>query len=120
MDTIVGAIHMLEVKNSVLSQIVYDIIQGRYGILSQTSLADSLSQSLSASMVEQARLFNLLVDHVNQNQLNTSDSILPPSKLPMDLRKEERKSQSNKRVLSEIDVSEWEITYKEIRPCEGK
>jgi hypothetical protein len=38
----------------------------------------------------------------------------------MDLRKEERKGQSNKRVLSEIDVSEWEITYKEIRPCEGK
>jgi hypothetical protein len=38
----------------------------------------------------------------------------------MDLRKEERKGQSNKRVLSEIDVSEWEITYKKIRPCEGK
>jgi ribosomal protein L19 len=120
MDTIVGAIHMLEGQNSVLSQIVYDIIQGRYRGISQTSLADSLSQSLSASMVEQARLFNLLVDHVNQGQLNTSDSILPPSKLPMDLRKEERKCRSNKRVLSEIDLSEWGITYKEIRPREGK
>jgi hypothetical protein len=37
----------------------------------------------------------------------------------MDLRKEERASRSNKRVLSEIDVSEWEITYKETRPREG-
>jgi hypothetical protein len=71
-------------------------------------------------MVEQARLFNLLVDHVNQDQLNTSNSVLPPSKLPMDLSKEERKSRSNKRVLPEIDVSEWEITYKEIHPCDSK
>jgi hypothetical protein len=51
--------------NLVLSQIVYDIVQGHYRGLSQTSLADSLSQSLPTSMVEQARLFNLLVDHVN-------------------------------------------------------
>jgi hypothetical protein len=58
-NAIVGAIQMLEGQNSVLNQIVYDIIQGRYGESSQTSLADSLSQSLSASMVEQARLFNL-------------------------------------------------------------
>jgi hypothetical protein len=87
---------------------------------SQTSLAHSLSQSLSASMVEQARLFNLLMDHVNQDQPQASDSILPLSQLPMDLRKEERTSRSNKRVLSEIDVSEWEITYKETRPREGK
>jgi hypothetical protein len=110
MNTIVGAIQMLEGQNSVLSQIVYDIIQGHYGGLSQTTLADNLSPSLSASMVEHARLFNLLVDHVNQGQLKTSDSILPPSQLPMDLRREERTSRSNKRVLSEIDVSEWEIT----------
>jgi hypothetical protein len=55
-DTVVGEIHMLEGQNLVLSRIVYDIIQGHYGGLSQTSLADSLSQSLSASMVEQARL----------------------------------------------------------------
>jgi hypothetical protein len=48
----------------VLNQIVYDIIQGRYGGPSQTSFADSLSQSLSASMLEQACLFNLLVEHV--------------------------------------------------------
>jgi hypothetical protein len=111
---------MLEGQNSVLNQIVYDIIQGRYGESSQTSLADSLAQSLSASMVEQARFFNLLVDHVNQDQPQASDSILPPSQLPMDLRKEERTSRSNKRVLFEIDVSEWEITYKETRPREGK
>jgi hypothetical protein len=71
-------------------------------------------------MVEQAHLFNLLVEHVNQDQPQASDSILPPSQLPMDLRKEESKSQSNKRVLSEIDVSEWEITYKETRPWESK
>jgi hypothetical protein len=120
MNTIIGAIHTLEGQNSVLSQIVYDIIQGRYRGLSQTSFANNLSQSLSASMVEQACLFNLLVDHINQGQLNTSDSILPPSKLPMDLRKEERKSRSHKRVLSEIDVSEWGITYKEIHPRESK
>jgi hypothetical protein len=43
---------MLEGQNSVLYQIVYDIIRGRYGGPSQTSLADSLSQSLFASMVE--------------------------------------------------------------------
>jgi hypothetical protein len=71
-------------------------------------------------MVEQARLFSLSADQVNQGQLNTSDSILPPSKLPMDLRKEDRKSQSNKRVLSEIDLSEWGITCKEIHPHESK
>jgi hypothetical protein len=65
MNTIVGAIHMLEGKNSMLSQIVYDIIQGRYSGLAQTSLVDSLSQSLSTSMVKQARLFNQLVDHIN-------------------------------------------------------
>jgi hypothetical protein len=38
----------------------------------------------------------------------------------MDLRQEERASRRNKRVLSEIDISEWEITYKETRPHEGK
>jgi hypothetical protein len=111
---------MLEGQNSVLSEIVHDIIQGRYGGLSQTSLEDSLSESLSASMVEQARLFNLLVDHVNQDQFKTFNSILPPSQLPIDLRKEERTSQSNKRVLSEIDVSEWEVTYKETHLRDSK
>jgi hypothetical protein len=75
MNTIVGTIQMLEGQNSVLNQIVYDIIQGRYGGPSQTSLSGSLSRSLSASMVEQACLFNLLVDHVTQGQLKTSDSI---------------------------------------------
>jgi predicted component of type VI protein secretion system len=119
-NAIVGAIRMLERQNSVLNQLVYDIIQGRYGGPSRTSLADSLSQSLSASMVEQARSFNLLLEHVNQDQPQDSDSILPPSQLPMDLRKEERTSRSNKRVLSEMDVSEWEITYKETHPRECK
>jgi hypothetical protein len=38
----------------------------------------------------------------------------------MDLREEERANGSNKRVLSEIDVSEWEISCKEARPREGK
>jgi hypothetical protein len=104
----------------VLNQMVYDIIQGRYGKPYQNSLADSLSQSLSTSMVEQARLFNLLEQYVNQDQHQASDSILPPSRLPMDLRAEERASRSNKRVLSEIDVSEWEITYTETCPREGK
>jgi hypothetical protein len=64
----VGPTQLLEGQNSMLNQMVYDIIQGRYGEPSQTSLADSLSQSLSASMVEQARLFNLLVEYVNQDQ----------------------------------------------------
>jgi hypothetical protein len=66
-NVIVGAIQMLEGQNSVLNQIVYDTIQGRYGGPSQTSLADSLSQSLSTSMVEQVCLFNLLMEHVNQD-----------------------------------------------------
>jgi hypothetical protein len=119
-NAIVGATQLLEGQNSMLNQMVYDIIKGSYGEPSQTSLADSLSQSLSASMVKQARLFNLLVEHVNQDQPQASDSILPLSQLPMDLRKEERASQGDKRVLSEIDVSEWEITCKETQSREGK
>jgi hypothetical protein len=118
-NTIVGATQLLEGQNSMLNQMVYDVIQGRYGEPSQTSLADSLSQSLSASMVAQARLFNRLVEYVNQDQPQASDSILPLSRLPMDLREEERANQGNKQVLSEIDVSEWEITCKETRPREG-
>jgi hypothetical protein len=119
-NAIVGATQLLEGQNSMLNQMVYDIIEGRYGEPSQTSLADSLSQSLSASMVEQARLFNLLVEYVNQDQPQASDSIIPLSQLPMHLSQEERASRGNKRVLSEIDVSEWEITCKETRPQEGK
>jgi hypothetical protein len=103
-----------------LNQVVYDIIQGRYGKPYQNSLAESLSQSLSASMVEQARLFNLLEEYVNQDQPQAFDSILPPSRLPMDLRAEERANRGNKRVLSEIDVSEWEITCTKTCPREGK
>jgi hypothetical protein len=95
-NVIVGATQLLEGQNSMLNQMVYDIIQGRYGKPYQNSLADSLSQSLSASMVEQARLFNLLEEYVNQNQPQVSDSILPPSRLPMDLRAEERANRGNK------------------------
>jgi hypothetical protein len=89
-NAIVGATQLLEGQNSMLNQMVYDVIQGRHGKPSQNSLADSLSQSLSASMAEQARLFNLLVEYINQDQPEASDSILPPSRLPMDLREEER------------------------------
>jgi hypothetical protein len=119
-NTIVGLTQLLEGQNSVLNQIVHDIIQGRYGKPYQNSLADSLSQSLSASMVEQARLFNLLEEYANQDQPQSSDSILPPSRLPMDLRAEKEAIRGNKRVLSEIDVSEWKITYTETFPREGK
>jgi hypothetical protein len=38
----------------------------------------------------------------------------------MDLREEERADRGNKRVLSKIDVSEWEIACKETRLHEGK
>jgi hypothetical protein len=107
-NTIVGATQLLEGQNSMLNQMVYDIIQGRYGKPYQNILADGLSQSLSASMVEQACLFNLLEQYVNQDQHQASDSILPPSRLPMDLRAKERANRGNKRVLSRIDVSEWE------------
>jgi hypothetical protein len=57
---------------------------------------------------------------LNQDQLEASGSILPPSRLPMDLRQEERANRGDKRVLSEIDASEWKITCKETRPREGK
>jgi hypothetical protein len=42
-NTIVGATQLLEGQNSVLNQVVYDIIQGRYGKPYQNSLEDSLS-----------------------------------------------------------------------------
>jgi hypothetical protein len=42
-NAIVGATQLLEGQNSMLNQMVYDIIQGRYEEPSQTSLADSLS-----------------------------------------------------------------------------
>jgi hypothetical protein len=119
-NAIVGVTQLLEGQNSVLNQMVYDIIQGRYGNPYQNSLADNLSQSLSASMVEQARLFNLLEEYVNQDQPQASDSTLPPSRLPMDLRAEERANKGSKRELSEIDVSDWEITCTETYPREGK
>jgi hypothetical protein len=119
-NAIVGATQLLEGQNSVLNQMVSDIIHGRYGNPYQNSLADNLSQSLSASMAEQARLFNLLEEYVNRDQPQASDSILPPSRLPMDLRAEERANRGNKQVLSEIDVSEWEIACTETHPHKGK
>jgi hypothetical protein len=42
-DTIAGAIEMLEEQNSVLRHIVDNIVQDRYQGLSQTSIADGLS-----------------------------------------------------------------------------
>jgi hypothetical protein len=120
MNTIAGAIKILEQQNSVLSQIVYNILQDRYHGLSETTLTNNLSQVLSTSMVEQARLCNLLVDHMNQNQLSTFNSLLPASKLPMDLTKEEGKSQSHKRAFPKMDLSEWGITYREFCPRKGK
>jgi hypothetical protein len=109
-ETIAGAIEMLEEQNSVLSNIVDNVLQDRYQGLSQTSLTVGLSQALFMSVVEQARLCNLLVDHMKENQLNTSDSLLPPSKLPMDLTKEKGKNRSRKRAFPEMDLSEWGIT----------
>jgi hypothetical protein len=119
-DTIAGAIKMLEEQNSVLSHIVDNILQDRYQGLSQTSLTDGLSQALFTSVVEQARLCNLLVDHMKKSQLNTPDSLLPPSKLPIDCTKEEGRSQNRKRVFPEMDLSEWEINCKEFCPRKGK
>jgi hypothetical protein len=119
-DTIAGAIEMLEEQNSVLSHIVDIILQDCYQGLSQTSLTNSLSQALVTSVVEQARLCNLLADHMKKSQLNTSDSLLPPSKLPMDLTKEEGKSRSHKRAFPEMDLSDWGITLKKFCPRKGK
>jgi hypothetical protein len=119
-DTIAGAIEMLEGQNSVLSHIMDNILQDRYQGLSQTSLTNGLSQALFTSVVEQARLCNLLADHMKKSQLNTSDSLLPPSKLPMNLIKEEGKSQNRKRAFPKMDLSEWGITCKEFCPRKGK
>jgi hypothetical protein len=111
---------MLEEQNSALSHIMDNILQDRYQRLSQTSLTDGLSQALFTSVVEQARLCNLLADHMKENQLNTSDSLLSPSKLPMDLTKEEGNSRNCKRAFPEMDLSEWGITLKEFCPRKGK
>jgi hypothetical protein len=119
-DTIAGPIEMLEEQNSVLSHIVDNILQDHYQGLSQTSLTNGLSQALFTSVVEQARLCNLLADHMKKSQLNTSDSLLPPSKLPMELTKEEGKSRNRKRAFPEMDLSEWGITCKEFCPRKGK
>jgi hypothetical protein len=85
---------MLEEQNLVLGPIVDNILQDRCQGLSQTSLTDGLSLALFTSVVEQARLCNLSVDHMKKSQLNISDSLLPPSKLPMDLTKEEGKART--------------------------
>jgi hypothetical protein len=119
-DTIAGAIKMLEEQNLVLGHIVDNIFQDRYQGLSQTSLTDGHFQVLLTSVVEQARLCNLLVDYMKKSQLNTSDSLLPPSKLPMDLTKEEGNSRNCKGAFPEMDLSEWGITLKEFCPRKGK
>jgi hypothetical protein len=51
-DTIAGAIEMLEEQNLVLGHIVDNILQDRYQGLSKTSLTDGLSQALFTSVVE--------------------------------------------------------------------
>jgi hypothetical protein len=99
---------------------VDNILQDRYQGLPRTSLTDGLSQALFTSVVEQARLCNLLADHMKKSQLNTSDSLLPQSKLPMDLTKEEGDSRNCKRAFPEIDLSEWGITLKKFCPRKGK
>jgi hypothetical protein len=71
-------------------------------------------------VVEQGRLCILLADHMKKSQLNTSDSLLPPSKLPMNLIKEEGRSQNRKRAFPKMELSEWEITCKEFCPHKGK
>jgi hypothetical protein len=84
LDSIVGAIEMLNAHNIVLDHIVHNVIHGIYLGLSQTSLADSLSQALSESMVDHARLFNMLMNHATQIQQSEDsnqhilESILPP------------------------------------------
>jgi hypothetical protein len=57
---------------------------------------------------------------MRKSQLNTSDSLLPPSKLPMNLIKEEGKSQNRKRAFPEMDFREWEITCRKFCPRRGK
>jgi hypothetical protein len=104
----------------VLSHIVDNILQDRYQGLSQPSLTNGLSQALFTSVVEQGRLCNLLADHMKKSQLNTSDSLLPPSKLPMNLIKEEGRSQNRKREFPKMELSEWEITCEEFCPRRGK
>jgi hypothetical protein len=118
-DTIPDAIKMLEEQNLMLGHIADNILQDRYQGLSQTSLTEGLSQALFTSVVEQARLCNLLVGHLKKSQLNPSDSLLPPSKLPTDLTKEEGKSRSHKRAFAEMDLSEWGITLREFCPRRG-
>jgi hypothetical protein len=119
-DTIADTTKMLKEQNLVLGYIVDNLLQDRYQGLSQTSLTNGLSQALFTFVVEQARLCNLLAEHMKKSQLNTSDSLLPPSKLPMDLTKEEGKSWNRKRAFPEMDLSEWGITCKEFCPRKGK
>ena len=69
-DSFANTIEMLEGQNLVLSQLVHNVIHNRYQGLSQTSLTDSLSQALSESIMEQVYLFNLLMNHEDQNQLS--------------------------------------------------
>jgi hypothetical protein len=80
----------------------------------------TMVEALFTSMVEQTHLGNLLVDHMKENQLNTSDSLLPPSKLPMDLTKEEGKSRSHKRAFPKMDLSEWGNYLKGILSSQGQ
>jgi hypothetical protein len=110
-DIFANTMKILEGQNLVLRQLVQNVIHNRYQGLSQTILSDSLSQAILKSIMEQAYLFNLLINHEAQNQQNQdSNSLLSSSQLAMDLRKEERRSKSHKRVLPGVDFNGWDIT----------
>jgi hypothetical protein len=91
-----------------------------------TGLGDSLSQALSKSMVDHARLFNMLMNHATQIQQSEDSNqhilepVLPPSKLPLDIKKEEGRSWCSQQMLPKVDISGWGITCTEFHPCKRK
>lgn len=121
-DAVDGVTKLLEGQNVVLDQLVQNVIRDHPQDLSQPSLIANLSRSISSSMVEHARLLDLLVRHTMLNQRtsgsdqNNSDSILPSSQLPMDLEEHKIQNRRYQRELPKVDVSDWEITCTEIRP----
>jgi hypothetical protein len=119
-DIFANAMELLERQNLVMRQLVHGIIRDQCQGLSQTSLTNSLSQALSESIVKQVCLLNLLMNHEAQNQQSQDsnqqflESLIPSSQLPLNLRKEDKRSRSNKRVLPKIDLSGLEITCTEL------
>jgi hypothetical protein len=94
-DTSADAIKMLEEQNLVLGRIVDNILQDCYQGLSQTSLTDGLSQLLFTSVVEQAHICNLLVDHMRKSQLNTSTTTTKATNGPYQGRREKPEPQAS-------------------------